>query len=254
MNFPDIVFSEIPRYHIKFYSMLPFEGLKLKWNGEHLGEIDSYVVAYRKNDYDDCIFLWELRSQKLQLTEVRIMKYKDDIPLIADDLKKLFQLPQVGKHRGLFKGQECIITRFLGDVSYERYFYEKKKDEINTGLLQEIRRLYVFRYLVCLNCNYENRIEIRTGMGAHFPISCRENTYSLDPVDSASRIPKNVIKEWFENNDEMVIAVAKDMLSVASDITMFKFQISDTIRKYEKGKYISWVNSIYDRIRNMSGM
>lgn len=253
MNFPDLFFSDIPRYHIKLYSMLPFEGLRLKWDGEHLGEIDKYVVAYRKNDYDDCIFLWEYKNKKLVLTEVRIMKYKDDVPLIADDLKALFQLPQVGKHRGSYKGQECIITRFLGDISYEHYFYENKKDNLTPGFIQEIRRLYVFRYLICLNCNYENRIEIRTGLGAHFPISCRENTYSLNPIDSASRIPRNVIKEWFDDKDEMVIDVAKEMLE-GKDITMFRFQISDTIRKYEHGKYISWVNAIYDRIRNMSGM
>lgn len=253
MNFPDIFFANIPKYHINIYSMLPFEGLKLKWNGEHLGEIDRYTVAYRKNDYDDCIFVWELKSKKLILTEVRIMKYKDDIPIIADDLKALFQLPQVGKHRGTFKGQECIITRFLDDISYERYFYENKRETITSGLVQEIRRLYVFRYLICLNCNYENRIEIRTGLGTHFPISCRENTYSLDPIDSASRIPKNVIKEWFDNDDEMVVAVAKEFLE-GKDITMFKFKIGDTIRKYDHGKYISWVNSIYDRIRNMAEM
>jgi hypothetical protein len=253
MNFTESFFSDIPGYHISCYSMTPFEGLKLKWNGEHLGEIDKYVVAYRRNDYDDCIFLWEFRSKKLNLTEVRIMKYKDDIPLIADDLKALFQLPQAGKHRAILKGQECIITRYLGDVSYENYFCGKDKEALSPGFIQEIRRLYVFRYLICLNCNYENRIEIRTGLGAHFPISCRENTYSLNPIDSASRIPKNVIKEWFEDKDEMVIDIAKEMLD-GKDITMFKFQISDAIRKYEHGRYISWVNAIYDRIRNMAGM
>jgi hypothetical protein len=163
-------------------------------------------------------------------------------------------LPTVGKHKASLKDELCIITKYENDIPYENFFETHSKKSLSPGFIKEMQRLYVFRFLVCLNCNYENRIEIRTGMGAHFPISCRENTYSLDPVDSASRIPKNVIKEWFENNDEMVIDVAKDMLSVASDITMFKFHISDNIRKYEKGKYISWVNSIYDRIRNMSGM
>lgn len=253
MSFDNDFFEHLPEYHINLQKMPPPDGLKLAWDGSHLGEIDKYIIAYKKFEFEDTVYLWSKISSNLKLIQVRIFKYKDDIPLIADDLKKIFLIPQVGKHRALFKSNECVITRILGDENYDKYFYQHSKDFLSPGFVKEMQRVFVFRYLMCLNCNFENCIEIRTGNGSHYPISVKENTFSMFPDDPASRIPKTILKDWFDKDDEKVVEVAKEMLD-GLDIMMLKFKISDIIMRYTNGRHIGWVNSIYDRLITLSNL
>lgn len=253
MHFEKGFFNHLPEHHINFEKMPAPDGVKLHWDGAHVGEIDKYVISYKKVEYDDTIYLWSKTSKKLELIQVRIFKYKDDVSLIADDIKKIFGIPQVGKHRALYKNNECIIVRFIGDESYEKYFYRYRREHLSPGFIKEMQRLFLFRYLICLNCNFENCVEIRTGNGSHYPVSFKENTFSLFPDDPASRIPKNIVKEWFDNDDEKVLEIGKEMLD-GIDIMMLKFKIADAMMKYTNGKHIGWVNAIYDRLITLSNL
>jgi hypothetical protein len=55
------------------------------------------------------------------------------------------------------------------------------------------------------------------------------------------------VKDWFENDHYKAILLAKEMID-DFDITLLKFKMSDIIHKYEHGKYIGWINTIYDRL------
>jgi hypothetical protein len=224
------------------------KGLELKWNNSEIGAIDESIVFYRKEYNDDLLYVWESQNSKLQLTPIRVLKYKDDIPFIIEEFKSIFNIPVTGKHKATLKEQECIITRYVNDVPYETYFETHSISSISDSLKKSIQCLYIFRYILCLNCNYENRIEIRQPtIYDVFPISCREVKFSLFSDDNACRLPNNVVRDWFDNDHYKVIEIAKEMIK-DFDITMLKFKMGDIIRKYKNGKYIHWVNTIYDRL------
>jgi len=224
------------------------KSLTLKWDNSDIGSIDDSIVFYRKEYNDDLLYVWERLNGKLQLTPIRILKYKDDIPFIVEEFKRIFNIPATGKHKALIKNEPCIITSYQNDIPYEEYFETHSIPFISDSLKRKIQELYIFRYLVCLNCNYENRIEIRQPtIYDVFPISCREIKFSLFSDDNACRLPNNVVKDWFDNDHYKVITIAKEMIE-DFDITMLKFKMGDIIRKYNNGKYIHWVNTIYDRL------
>ncbi len=224
------------------------KSIELKWDNSDIGKIDDSIVFYRKEYNNDLLIVWEWKNNKLELTPIRILKYKDDIPFIIEEFKRIFHIPITGKHKAMVKEQECIITSYINDIPYEIYFETHSIPYISDSLKKEIQKLYIFRYLVCLNCNYENRIEIRQPtIYDTYPISCREVKFSLSSDDNACRLPNNVVKDWFDNDHYKVIKIAKEMIA-GFDITMLKFKMGDIIRKYDNGKYIHWVNTIYDRL------
>ena len=110
-----------------------------------------------------------------------------------------------------------------------------------------MRNIFAFRYLVCLNCNFENKIDVRPGNDNPFPISCRETAFSLDNESNTSRIPKSIIKRWFNGSDEILTDTAKELIA-DRDITFIKFKIQDIINTYESGRHMGWCNSVYDKM------
>jgi hypothetical protein len=223
------------------------KGLELKWNNSDIDSIDDSIVFYSKKYDDDLLYVWQRKKNKVKLTPIRILKYKDDIPFIVEEFKKIFMLPTVGKHKATIKGQTCIVTKYENDIPYDKFFETHTKTHLSKGFIKEMQRLYIFRFLICLNCNYENRIEIRQPVGDIYPISCREVKFSFCSDENACRLPNNLIKDWFNNDHYSAILLAKEMIE-DFDIMLLKFKLCDIVHKYEHGKYIGWVNTIYDRL------
>lgn len=247
-------------FEAKFFTRFPMEpdvypdppstinGLTLKWDNSDIGPIDDSVVFYKKMYDEDLLYLWEKKKNRLRLTPIRILKYKDDIPFIVEDFKKIFMIPTSGKHKAILRDNPCIITKYESDIPYENYFETHSKEGLSKGFIKEMQRLYVFKYLMCINCNFENRVEIRQCGTDIYPVSCRESKFSFTTDSRACRFPQTIIKEWFNNDDYMPIMVAKEMID-EMDINTLRFRLSDIIHKYEHGKYIGWVNTIYNRLQ-----
>jgi hypothetical protein len=99
---------------------------------------------------------------------------------------------------------------------------------------------------MCLNNNFENTIEVRTGAGINYPISCRENTFNYDSTSSSTRIPKTIIQTWFENKDELVDTTINALIK-GKDLSVLRFEIQKIIKKYDK-HLISWNNGIFEKL------
>ena len=222
-------------------------GLVLKWDNSDIGPIDDSIVFYRKMYDEDLLYVWEKKRNKLVLSPIRVLKYKDDIPFIVEEFKKIFLISTSGKHKAMIRDNPCIITKYENDIPYENYFQTHSKEGLSKGFIKEMQRLYVFKYLMCINCNFENRVEIRQFGQDIYPVSCREAKFSFTTDSGACRFPKTITKEWFEGNDYLPIMLAKEMIE-GMDINTLRFRLSDIVHKYEHGKYISWVNTIYNRL------
>jgi hypothetical protein len=112
--------------------------------------------------------------------------------------------------------------------------------------IEEIRKVFAFRWLLCLNNNFENTIEVRTGAGINYPISCRENTFNYDSASSSTRIPKTIVQTWFENKDELVESTINSLVK-GKDLSILRFEIQKIIKKFDK-YLISWNNSIFEKL------
>ena len=130
----------------------------------------------------------------------------------------------------------------------KKYFKDTGLNPTKTGayFISELRKIFAFRWLMCLNCNFENTIEVRTGTGINHPISCRENTFNYDAMSLSTRIPKTIIKTWFDGDDALLDKIITDMVK-GKDASMLRFKIQEIIMKFDK-HLISWNNGIFDKI------
>jgi hypothetical protein len=224
-------------------------GLNITWDGSDIGAIDNYIYQCQKLEDDHILTLVTLNSKGVvKFIHAKILRYKNEIPFIVDECKPLFGLQKIGKHKATLKDVKIVLVRFQGDVSMKKYFKDTGLNPTKTGsyFVSELRKIFAFRWLMCLNCNYENTIEVRTGTGINHPISCRENTFNYDSLSLATRIPKTVIKTWFNNDDTLLDKVITEMVK-DKDPSMFRFKIQEIIMKFDK-HLISWNNGIFDKI------
>jgi len=244
--FDEIFFNEI-QLTTKFTDLM--SGLNITWDGSDIGAIDNYIYQCQKLEDDHILTLITLNSKGVvKFVHAKILRYKNEVPFIIDECKPLFGIKKVGKHKATLKDVKVVLVRFQGDVSIKKYFKDTGLDPTKSGshFKQELRKLFAFRWLMCLNCNYENTVEVRTGTGINHPISCRENTFNYDSSSLATRIPKTIIKTWFDEDDaladETITELVKD-----KDPSILRFEIQKIISRFDK-QLISWNNGIFDKI------
>jgi hypothetical protein len=239
--------------HLEFFSEYNDEmdktPIKFTWDGSDIGPIDKSIYSCIKSEDDHILYIWT-KNQKGEpkLIPVKILRYKNDIPIIIDECKPLFGIKKVGKHKAILKSVPIILIRYQGDISLKRYLIDTMLTPEKTGkyFIEEIRKVFAFRWLMCLNNNFENTIEVRTGVGINYPISCRENTFNYDSSSVSTRIPKTIIHTWFENKDELVDTTISILIK-EKDLSVLRFEIQKIIKKFDK-HLISWNNSIFEKL------
>lgn len=248
----ELIFDEIFFERINFKPIAvrdKMADIHLKWDGSNIGPIDDNIYQCRKSEDDHILTLWYMNDkEEIKLIDVKVLKYKNEVPIIVDECKPIFGLKKVGKHKATLKGEMVILVRYKGDISLKKFFTMTlmKPSKMGKPFIDEIRKLFVFRWFMCLNNNFDNTVEVRTGSGINFPISCRENTFNYDPDDKATRIPNTVMKHWFEDDeflvDDCILNFVKD-----KDVCMLRFEIQKVIMKFDK-QLISWNNSIFEKL------
>jgi len=224
-------------------------GLRLNWDGSNIGAIDEHLFDVHKKDDDHILTIWSLNKKGgPKLCQVKILKYKNDVPLIIDECKPLFGIRKIGKHKATLKEHLIILIQYQEDIPIKRYLLEMGLSPEKTGVhfIEEIRKLFVFRWFLCLNNNFENTVEVRTGSGMNYPISCRENTFNYDSCSAATRIPKTVIKTWFNDDEDLVEDYISDFIR-DKDISVLRFSIQKIIMRFDK-QLISWNNAIFEKM------
>jgi hypothetical protein len=227
--------------------------VKMPWDGSHIGDITASVVVQSKTGPDEYICLWEQMEKKPRMIEVKITRHRDDIPLIADEMKRVFDISKIGHCRATYRENEIIVSRYKNEVPLDKYLEGKDRKMLRPGFKLDMQQIFAFRFITCMNCNYENRIVVRSEGGIDFPIGCKETTYSMDTFDKACRMTNTIIKEWFDNDEENFYKACKDLIA-DKDINTIRFELSKIIRRFSGGRYIGWVNAIFDRLLMIHGM
>jgi len=229
-------------------NQIKMKPIQLKWDGSDIGAIDENIYDCKQFDNDHVLTLWYQNSKgEFKLSQVKILKYKNEIPIIIDECKPLFGLKKVGKHKAILKDNPIILVRYQGDVSLSRYFKDMGITYKKAGepFIHELRKIFIFRWFMCLVNNFENIIEVRTGTAMNHPISYKENSFNYDSTSFSTRIPKTIIKKWF-NNDELLVDTMITEFIKEKDISILRFEIQKIIMKFDKN-LISWNNGIFER-------
>ncbi len=185
--------------------------------------------------------------------------------IILESFKILFCLPNKLKDLSS-KSLEVKTSRSLY-ISLENYEKEMdNQDKLHSNFfIYEIMRLFAFRYLMCLKSNTENSIEVclfeESKNSKNFPISrldypvsINEKSFCFNPDDDSGRIPKSVLKKWFDNKPELLHDTVKDLLYDNGYDTEIKLKdaliecIKDCGVRYDN-ELVYWMNSIIDKSR-----
>jgi hypothetical protein len=272
----------------------------------HLGQI--HLTEYIDLETKSSIFDSQYTLKKDLITDsfkalkdskVNLIKY-DAFTLILDEIKEIFRIPYHPKISGFIEIEDKSVKSSILVLLYKTEneiplssaltlaedSTEAKVETFSPLFLTEIRRLFCFRYLMCLTCNNESRINviikqpkrrilIDTGLSSsiYIPICSLEHSYVSESnskfvnkllKSSDTKIDKTVIKKWFNNDEEIVYNTIKGLLE-GINFTELKLQVNDIIQKHlrelrEKDADVKkfrsveflllWVNTIIERIRN----
>lgn len=229
---------------------MSLEPKKVVWDGSDIGSIDNSIILHKKFEYNTNFEFLVEEFGKVKTIKVKIVKYKNDLPFIIEEMKEFFNIRQTGKHKGRYKNEPCIIVYVNGDIPLDTYLTTVPFNNLSEEFIHQVRNIYIFRWFMCLTCNFTTIIDVRFEDGHTSPICYREGTCSFSIDNSKSKISKIVVKKWFNNNlillDDYMKAFVED-----KDINLIKFKLLEIIKKYDRNLiYLS--NAVFDRLIQMT--
>ena len=176
--------------------------LKLAWDGSDLGDITKYYldIAEPLPNMSGSILKLNTKYDKIKCFA---WKYKNDLPLIIDELKPIFGLAKIGRHKCTIEGIKILIAKRV-----DKKENILKKDE---GDIDSIRECIVFRQLFGILTN-GNCLWYRPGTGV---MSYKELT--IDHNKTTSQISKININKWFDGDYGLITDTVVILLKNSSE-------------------------------------
>lgn len=274
----------------KVVSMTP----SLKWDGSDLGEILESQVVSRVYVEKDEYWTIEFSDQDLSgSNEDEVDKSQESVYVtcyvrsivknhanLVDELKPVFNLTKLGTHRAQYKNRKLLLVKpiIVDDTIVCDQKFNHDTCIIDSGFINQMQELYVFREFLGVSNTYDKSIRIRkvssrkpslksaqntprTGnvgkssssrpLIRGYPISFHENSFHPERTDKV--LPNTVLDKWFHNTT--VNSVARRLLGVNSieqiPECIFKLnsQIQDIVERVDRN-LIEHVTHILDRVRN----
>lgn len=237
---------------------------KLKvWTGSDIGDIDKYVISH----FEDNIYFVKLNNNNI--IKVKLVKYKNNIPFIIEELKPYFGIDIFYHYKCKYKNINYIMYYLEKDMTLPEYqiYALKENKTFSKFFIDTLRELFIFKYLLCVKNNREDNIIVRYMKNLEpYTINCRAeaiyptflctNNFILDENDLSGQIPTKVIREWFNpsgNFKEIENKFASDIFdkeikAFVSKINLIEFdtKIREIFKKYNQDP--AWINSIKNRI------
>lgn len=183
--------------------------LKLVWDGSDLGDITKYYIDIKPAREDTSGSILKLKT-KHSIEKCFAWKYGNDLPLIVDELKPIFGLNKIGRHKCSIEGVKMIIAK---RVDKEENILKKGE-----GSIDQIRECIVFRHLFGIITSGDS-LWYRPSEGV---ISFKELTIDLNK--NTSKINKTKINKWFDSDYDLVTETVIRLLkrSNSEDYSLIK--------------------------------
>jgi hypothetical protein len=223
--------------------------------GHYIGSIDKIIdeIIYKNNEIDK--FKINMNLYDDDKLAYNVFKYKNEIPLIVDSMKKYFSLIKNNYVIANIKNERYLIYRSHNHISVEDYL---KVNSIKY-IIDSVRDIFAFNWFMCVKngvcLSYEKNIKIRTfnplitNIGectlSLLPYTIGETGYISDI--NKDIISPTILNKWFDGKLETFYKVARRLLE-GIDADAFRNYLEEIINFYNKD-YISWVNNVYNRVK-----
>jgi hypothetical protein len=204
--------------------------LNLSWDGSDLGDITSRFVDIRSPTPGMLGAELRLKTGGKIITCLA-WRYKNDIPLILDELKPLFGLNKIGRHKCTIQKRKVLLARLV----------HKAENGVSEGeglnySLDSIREHIVFRHFFGVITRGEF-LWYREGEGVS---SYKDVTIRFTTKSSA--ISTRSLKKWFNNSEEELFLTAKRILirtnhecqSLTKVVQFLRSKVEAIIRRINK--------------------
>lgn len=209
---------------------------KYIWDGSHLGSIDDDLLSY------------EIRDSRVYVKfkqgfEAIANRFDNSIPIIADELKPLFGLPKIGRHRCLIDNRESIISKV--ECKDEHPFATQMA---KTELVPYIQKCYVYRWILGLTQNTDTSLWIRKyKSGIECVTSYRDVSVGYEKKSAqGSCIPKIAVKKWFGSWDQVNKLV--QYIFANKKLCTIRFEIETIVRRIDP-QQVTWISCMIQRIQ-----
>jgi len=226
--------------------------LQLKWDGSDLGDITPYFVSLDDPDNEKIGSKLVLKINNKEITCLSWI-YKNSIPLLIDELKPIFGIPKIGRHK-------CTINNIVMLIGQQKYKNENVfVKDIHLYSLSQMEELITLRYIFGVIYRGDNFwFRPFTGLMLYYD-------YIIDFDRKSSLISKTTLKKHFDSNPEnikfaMIRLLKKSIVSnkIDSDHELYYVRILQLLRMAMEAVIIRidrnliWINTlILSRIQNL---
>lgn len=261
-----------------------------KWDGTYLGSYTLKIITKEIAISGSTDIIWHIKcpveianspavsaSPELNSIIVQAKTTKGSFSCIVDELKPLFGLIKRGTHtihvnKKLFLIFRPTVNQKTNNKEVE-YFAERDVREVedlecDSIFRQQVRAIYVFRYLVGVTMSVDRCIKIQERKyGRCNPVGALEVTCCLD-VPNRKLLPATVLKKWFTKEQvvhgrwdtepdniftgavsRLIRCCNEEHLTLPQRIAKFRKSIGEVINRVDKSW--TWIMSfIIDRISN----
>jgi hypothetical protein len=189
-------------------------------------------------------------TKSLELILYKVVK---EYPLVLDIVKTYFRIYKTNYHSVTVEGVKYLASISHNEVSLEDYIKSCNGIEnLRPSLINDIRRIFAFNWIMCVTSNNDNKIYIRnldhtslevllpgkdgvrslesSDSGSHasrsivYPFTFNERGYSKDYIPGATRttdiansdISEKILNKWFKGDREFFYEHVKRLIDRAN--------------------------------------
>jgi hypothetical protein len=215
--------------------------MKILWDGSYLGDVTDDIIL---RDEDKGYNLIKFKNGSVGY----ITPFKDNIPLILDELKPLFSLRKIGRHSCRIENKKYILHKISRGLRHEYPCsnHISLYKHYNEKVIIDIRRSLMFRYIMGLVKNVESSLWIRIrGNAENYVTSYNERTINYETSILTDPLIERIFESW-----DVAVSTLKDMISekdFKNEIIRLRWSITETINRIDNN-YVYLTNSILRRI------
>lgn len=176
----------------------------MNWDGslieDDIEEYNFYDIYVKKTKYKVIYF-----KVNEQYYLGYYWKFKDNFPIICEEIKKLFGIDQTGIIKLKINNKIYLIYRIITEnetIIIDSSLKNCKKKKLITKLNSKIKNLIIFKYLLLIYPFNKSNILIRKNNKTYYPISFNELKSKI--LDESYYHKNNFsisLSDYFNNND-----------------------------------------------------
>jgi hypothetical protein len=222
------------------------------FDNKYIGEIKQYI---KRPIYNEKGKLEKLELNIQDNLIVNVINYKNNFTFIINECKNIFNIIETNYNIVSINDKPYLIYKNYNDIPL------KNITITDFSNLYRLQKVFVFNWLMCINCNFENKIrvlpdfhnyevcDIRNSTNLFFK-TVGEKSFKKDNYEDI--LPRHIIKKYFNDSVENFYEIVKIMLKDI-DVDSLKNKLIKLCK--ENGEdYIYWVNTVYKHLLNLKNL